>query len=168
MNTVTRRLVLVAVSLGGVVLSAVAIVMPSLEYDPRVEAILDRSAGSPAQAAQGFLLRLGHLPRPGGSGCVEDDGAHDGEVVPQPTEQIQDVTVQRVRLIAEAPILAAILDDDPTCRAVIDLQVTTVDGQTTPLSVELWDYGLLTPWAFHSRGDGLKLVRVCWEGSIRP
>ncbi|MEW6233179.1 MAG: hypothetical protein AB1566_12810 [Chloroflexota bacterium] len=57
----------------------------------------------------------------------------------------------------------SVLDDDPTFGAEVDVMVITSDGQKTPLRMELWDYGLLTPWALHWRGDGWKPVQVRWK-----
>jgi len=52
----------------------------------------------------------------------------------------------------------SLLDDDPTCTAEIDAIVTTADGQETHLTVQLWEYCLLTPWSFRAHGDGWKPV----------
>ena len=114
------------------------------------------------QVVEELLRRSGRLPQPGAR-LVRRDGALTWEVTPDKlAERITDVTVGRVRLTSGAPLLMSALDDDPTCRAEVNMIVTTADGQEIPLSVELWDYGLLTLWSFRPRGDGWKPVQVHW------
>jgi hypothetical protein len=58
-------------------------------------------------------------------------------------------------------LLSSMLDDDPIIQAEIEMLVRTVDGQETPVTLILWEYGLLTPWATYLSGDGWKIDRLC-------
>jgi|GEM_PF-1897347 len=164
-----KRLVLAGVGIGIAILIIVtATFTPALEYDPRaVIAPTGTKTESPAQMVEELLRRSGRLPQPG-TGLVRRDGALAWEAAPDKlAERITDVTVWRVRLTSGAPLLMSALDDDPTYRAEVNVIVTTADGQEIPLSVELWDYGLLTPWSLRPRGDGWKPVQVHWPETGR-
>lgn len=116
---------------------------------------------TPAEAVEAFLRRAGQLPPPG-TNVVLQDGALAWEAIPEESVEITRLTVERVRLTAGEPLLAALLDDDPTCSAEVEVVATTGDGERIPLIVSLWDYGLITPWSVHLVGDGWKPQGVRW------
>lgn len=158
-----KPLVSAGVAVAIAILIAIATFTPTLEYDPRLAtAPAGMSTRSPVETVEEFLRRSGRLPRPG-TGLVQRAATLEWEVTPESAVWITDIVVKRVRLTSGAPLLMSVLDDDPTFGAEVDVMVITSDGQKTPLRVELWDYGLLTPWALHWRGDGWKPVQVRWN-----
>lgn len=131
-STRVRVFVLTAVA-AALALLATAVIRPSLTYDPRTDINVDALAGSPAQAAKAIWLKS----EPG---------------------LATNVKAQRVRLTNGSSLLMSLLDDDPTCSAIVDLAVTTAQGQTRTVSVSLWDYGMVLPWSYRAQGDGWKLM----------
>lgn len=131
-STPVRVLVLTAVA-AALALLTTAVIRPSLVYDPRTESGFDALAGSPAQLAKAIWL---------------ESVASVGETV----------EAQRVRLTNGSSLLISLLDDDPTCSAVVDLAVTTAQGQTRSVVIFLWDYGMVLPWSYRPQGDGWKLM----------
>lgn len=153
-----KRAIAASVLVGIVPLILTATFTPTLEYDPRMGSTPD-IVRRVAQEVEDFLWRSGRLPPPD-TPLVLRSGRLEWETVPESAKQIANITARRVWLTSGAPLLMSVLDDDPTFGVKVDVTVTTADGQETTLRVELWDYGLLTPWALHSEGDGLKPGRV--------
>lgn len=162
-NMRRKYLVFAIVGVGTAIFMAAATFTPTLEYDPRLATAPARiRVESPAQVVEEMLQRSGQLPPPG-TGLVRRDGVLAWDVAPGFGVRIANVEVRLVRLVAGTPLLWTALDDDPTYRAKVDVTVTTSDGQKTALSVDLWDYGILTPWSLYPRGDGWKPGGVWWH-----
>lgn len=124
-----------------------------------------RSAPSPLQPAQALLQQLAYLPPAQDlPQCFEVDPAHLAGVssTPAPGSQITEVKFTAVHLSSFASLLLSILDDDPIVQADIEGLAVTADGSQTPFTTSAWDYGLLTPWSLHHKGDGWKLFKVCY------
>lgn len=157
-----KYLFYITIAAGIVLFIRVATFTPTLEYDPRVTTIpAGLHAESPAQAIDELLRRSDRLPPPGTQLMVYK-GKLEWKTAPKSDIQIRDVAVNRVRLSAGDSLFISLLDDDPTCRAEVDVTVSTVSGQAISLKVELWDYCLLTPWSFRHFGDGWKPLQVRW------
>ena len=159
------RLVGGLVSVGIGIVIAVLVVMATfvfpVEYDPRVA---DGDETTPAEAAvEDFLLGSGWLPQPGTGLARHTDDLAWAAVPDDLTRKITNVTVRQVKITFGDSLLMSLLDDDPTCMAKVDAIATTADGQKTHLTVQVWDYCLLTPWSFHIYGDGWKPVGVQWK-----
>lgn len=139
----------------------------SVEYRPTTGVdsgrFVDMEGMSPEALVVEMLWRSGRLPEPG----AQLVHASDGSVVWEPEPDlsapaIDAVTVERVRVTASQPLFWRLLDDDPTYGAQVDVIVSSSDGLVTTLRVEVWDYGLLTPWSLHLLGDGWKPSRIEW------
>lgn len=156
-----KRAIAAIVLVGIVLLILTATFTPTHEYDPRMEGTPD-IVRSVAQEVEDFLWRSGRLS-PHDTLLVRRNGRLEWEAVPESAKQITNITTRRVWLTSGAPLLMSVLDDDPTFGVDVDVIVTTADGTETTLRVELWDYGLLTPWGLCSKGDDLKPGRVSWN-----
>lgn len=153
---------LVSVGIGIIIatLAAMGAFVSTVEYDPRVA---DGDKTGSAEAVEDFLLSSGWLPQPGTGLAQHTDDLAWATVPDDLTKRITNVTVRQVKITPGDSLLMSLLDDDPTCTAKVDAIVTTADGQKTHLTVQVWDYCLLTPWSFHSYGDGWKPVGVQWK-----
>ena len=156
-----RKRAIAAIGLVGIVILLTATFTPTRAYDPRREHTPD-IVRRVAWEVEDLFWRAGRLP-PQGTLLVRQNGKLEWESVPESAQQIASITTRRVQLTSGAPLLMSVLDDDPTFGVQVDVIVTTADGQTTPLRVELWEYGLLTPWSIKPGGDGLKPIGVTWQ-----
>ncbi len=136
---------------------------PILQYAP-----YGPSAPAPvryaAEAVQESLVRAGRLPTFGATLELGQDGL-EWENVSEAAPAGAEVRVRAVRVSNWAPFLRSLLDDDPICVAEVETRVTTADGQQATLTVDLWDYGLVTPWSIYPTGDGWKPSRWTADGA---
>lgn len=168
-----QRLLFAAIlTIAVVIITVVAVgLMPTvIEYDPRAGAgpvgFAQIYGLKPEEVLENMLLRSDGFPPPGAQLESLPYGGFAWEPAPSPSAPvILGIVVQRVELTANEPLVTRLLDDDPTYGAEIDVVVTSSEGQVTTLRVNLWDYGLLTPWGLLSGGDGLKPYRVDWPDS---
>lgn len=160
-STMLRTVIIAFIALALTSVAGVLVTYtPTIEYDPRAESRpIDRRIGDPARFVEEFLHRDRRLPVEDLS-LVRRNGALEWERRPESTASIANVEIQRVRLTTITPLLRAMLDDDPILSAEVEARVTTADGKTIALVVQLWDVGLLTPWTVSSFGDGWKPSRV--------
>jgi hypothetical protein len=128
------------------------------------------SADFPLQTAGDFLDSLGYLPAPTSlqSGCFDVDSSQvvGFSATRGPARKITTITFTTARVSSTESLLRSVLDDDPTYQAVIEALVHTAEGQETPVTIVLWEYGLLTPWAIYPSGDGWKVDRLCLNERI--
>lgn len=122
---------------------------------------------SPVRTAELFLQKVNHVPIPIAqqSTCfpVLSFDVVGLPLTIAPARQITSIEWTSVHLSATAPLLLSLLDDDPVYKAVVELLVVTEDGNKTGLTLILWDYGLLTPWAIYQYGDGWKIDELCYR-----
>lgn len=157
-----KYLFYVIVATGIVLFIWVATFTPALEYEPRTTSIpAGIRAESPERVIDELLRRSDSLPSPD-TQLMLYNGRLEWETAPEHDVQIRDVVVKQVRINAGHSLLASLLDDDPTCRAEVDVTVTNANGREISLRVELWDYCLLTPWSLRRFGDGWKPIQVHW------
>jgi len=155
---------LVSVGIGiGIVIAILVVVatfVSSVEYDPRVA---DGDKTRPAQAVEDFLRSSGWLPQAGTGLAQHTDDLVWAAVPDDLTRRITNVTIRHVKITSGDSLIMSLLDDDPTCTAEVDAIVTTADGRKTHLTVQVWEYCLLTPWSLRAYGDGWKPVGVHWK-----
>jgi hypothetical protein len=154
-------LVSVGIGIFAAILIAAALFVPSVEHDPRVTD--GGKATTAAEAVEDFLLSSGWLPQPGTDLAQHTDDLAWTAVPDDLTRRITNVTVWQVRVTSGDSLFMSLLDDDPTCTVEVETIVTLADGQKTHLTVQVWDYCLLTPWSFRPQGDGWKPLGVQWE-----
>ncbi|MDI7275421.1 MAG: hypothetical protein QME94_05545 [Anaerolineae bacterium] len=148
--------------IGLVALLAVAAVLwrlaapyrPSREYDPYASTT-PAAVRSAAQEVEDSLVRAGRMPT-SGARLERRQGVLEWENISEGAPAVVEARVQSVRVTAGAPFLRSLLDDDPTYVAAVEARVVTADGREATLTVDLWDYGLLTPWSILPNGDGWK------------
>jgi len=160
-----KYLGLLSLGIGIAVASLVAMttLVSTTEYGSKVIDEDENEVTTPAKVVEDFLLSSDRLPQPGTGLARHTDDLAWAAVPDDLTRKITNVTVRQVKITSGDSLLMSLLDDDPTCMAKVDAIATTADGQKTHLTVQLWDYCLLTPWSFHIYGDGWKPVGVQWE-----
>lgn len=120
---------------------------------------------SAVQVAENLLHKLVYLPAP----AIQQSNCFNVELFQVvnlssanvSTRKITGETFTAAQLSSTTSLLSSMLDDDPIIQAEIEMLVRTVDGQETPVTLILWEYGLLTPWATYLSGDGWKIDRLC-------
>lgn len=139
-----------------------------ITYEPKSEELPAwlKAGTSPMYVAEEFLNGSKYLPRSGAqirccTSAPEWDIDNLSEVV-QPDREITNVSIESIRISSFQSLISDIIDDDPIVSASVDTVITTADGKTTHLAIELWDYGLLTPWSMYPKGDGWKPVKVVY------
>jgi len=151
---------LLSVGIGIAILVVMGTFVSTVEYDPRV---VDGEKTRAAETVEDFLRSSGWLPQPGTGLAQHTDDLAWAAVPDDLTRRITTVTIRQVKITSGDSLLMSLLDDDPTCTAEVDAIVTTADGQKTHLTVQVWEYCLLTPWSFRAYGDGWKPVGVHWK-----
>lgn len=160
-----KRLVLLGAAISIVLAAAVAFLLSTLSATRSASSLtatgLTATWTAPALAVENLLGHSDRLP-PAGTQLVRRGGVLEWEVTSESGAPINDFAIQRVQLVSTPPFPFNLLDDDPICKADVEVVVTTTDGQDVRLVIELWEYALLTPWSLETAGDGWKPLQVRW------
>lgn len=154
-----------------------ALQIPQIEYNLSAENDFTSSQQQDfaVHAVEEFIQKSGFLPPTGtpiqcctrtlawDMGSLTDDVQYSLQYSLQYSQrEILSIEVNKVVLSTNKSLIGNLFDDDPVYSAHIYFMVETIDGRSHYLAIELWDYGLLSPWAATSSGDGWKPNKILW------
>ncbi|MCE7987264.1 MAG: hypothetical protein DYG89_39350 [Caldilinea sp. CFX5] len=145
-------------------------IKPQFSYNPKSSKLPLNftNLDTPTQTTEIFLQQLAYLPPLTAEENCFDVLSSTAVGLPLTTNaerKIVKIEMTTVHLSATAPLLLSLLDDDPVYQSIVEVSLVTADDNKTSLTFTLWDYGLLTPWAFYQYGDGWKVDKLCYQPS---